>query len=432
MPDQDAGRHDDGDGDDHIHDDTEYWLPDHVALSGPRIRDGFHYVPGQLLVREQDYDEPERGFRTILDGYDFQRHSEKTKRPRDDRTVPPEEHRDPPPVPGVVLLTMRGRGERHRREVPQILDAVRTSNREIRAPQVAPNHVFFGSTHNMWGPARLVELATGRLPSFPDNGVGEGVKIAVLDTGSTDRSSGDFDQPDEDGDEKLDFEAGHGVFIEGVIRRYAPSAEVIHKRVLTSNGRVSDTSLATELVECGDVHIINLSLGGYTYDNRGAYAFNRVLNQLRRKNPDVVLVAAAGNDHTDRPFFPAASKGVIAVAAYDPRNKDKRADYSNFGWWVDVRAEGDHVSTFYDIDLGQPDADLAAPGGLTLASFDGFAAWAGTSFAAPVMAAAIAAKITGTDGLTSARDAARLLLNEAAGTYRPELGVLIEPVDYSR
>jgi subtilisin family serine protease len=431
MPDDYSPQHDDG-SDQQPPDDTGYWLPDHVAISGSQIRDGFHYVPGELLIREQDYEEPERGFRRILDEHDFRPHSKESRGARDDRSVPPEERRDPPGVPGLVLLTMRARDDRHRREVPRILDTVRVSNRAMRAPQVAPNHVFFGAFHNMWGPARPVAPARRR-PTIPTDGPGEGVRIVVLDTGSVERSSGDFDEPDEDGDEKLDYEAGHGVFIEGVIRRYAPGAEIRHKRVLTSNGRVSDTSLAAELAEVvaeGAVDIVNLSLGGYTYDNRGAYAFNRVLSQLRRTNPDVALVAAAGNDHTDRPFFPAATKGVIAVAAYNPDDSNKRARYSNFGWWVDVRAKGDHDSTFYDLDEGDRYADLEAPGGLTLASFDGYANWAGTSFAAPVMTGAIAARMTEAQ-LASARDAARLLMNEAADTYRPELGVLIEPKDYS-
>ena len=245
----------------------------------------------------------------------------------------------------------------------------------------------------------------------------------------------DFDEPDENRDKKLDYEAGHGIFIEGVIRRYAPGATVIHKRVLTSDGRVSDTSLASEMAEVleeGSADIVNLSLGGYTYDNRGAYAFNRVLHRLRGKRPDIAFVAAAGNDHTDRPFFPAATKGVIAVAAHKPGDTHKRAPYSNFGWWIDVRARGEHDSTFYDVDPGHEHGGLTAPGGLTLADFEGSANWAGTSFAAPVMSGAIAARMT-EDGITSARDAARLLINEAAtaGTYQAELGVLIEPTDYA-
>jgi subtilisin family serine protease len=327
---------------------------------------------------------------------------------------------------------MRGRGERDRRDVPQILDAVRTRSRTGRAPQVAPNHVLFGSTHAVWGPAREVRPATHR-PTYPEDGPGRGVTIVVLDTGTAQRGP-DFDKPDENGDKELDHEAGHGVFVEGVIRRYAPAAEVVHKRVLTSDGRVSDSSLASEMAEIVNarkVDIINLSLGGYTYDNRGAYAFGRVLNRLRREHPNVAIVAAAGNDHTDRPFFPAAAKGVIAVAAYHPLDAEKRrrASYSNFGWWVDVRAKGEHDSTYYDIKRG-PYARLKAPGELTLAQFEGFANWEGTSFAAPVMAGAIAARMT-EGGVKNAREAARLLLDDAADSYEPELGVLIDPVDHT-
>ena len=69
-----------------------------------------------------------------------------TRRP----ALPPEETTRPADIPGVVMLTMTGRGEGHLREVPQILDTIRTVDRAVRAPQVAPNHVFFGSTHALW------------------------------------------------------------------------------------------------------------------------------------------------------------------------------------------------------------------------------------------------------------------------------------------
>ena len=61
----------------------------------------------------------------------------------------------------------------------------------------------------------------------------------------------------------------------------------------------------------------------------------------------VVLVAAAGNDCTDKEKYPAAYKEVIAVAATD--QNDYRAYFSNYGNWVDVAAPGvDILSTIMD------------------------------------------------------------------------------------
>ncbi|NED51479.1 peptidase S8 and S53 subtilisin kexin sedolisin, partial [Micromonospora aurantiaca] len=50
-----------------------------------------------------------------------------------------------------------------------------------------------------------------------------------------------------------------------------------------------------------------------------------------------VVVACAGNAATDRPFWPAAMKPVIGVAALDGAD---RAWFSNHGWWVDACAQG--------------------------------------------------------------------------------------------
>ena len=294
--------------------------------------------------------------------------------------------------------------------------------------------MFFGSFHAAWGPAHPVKLEDAPFKRFPKKGPGAGVKIAVLDTGAvkhrllpTKPDPQTYDEPDEDADATLDYEAGHGVFIEGIIKRYAPGATVVHKRVLTSNGTVDDASLARQLDSCRDVDIVNLSLGGYTHDNRGPYALPRVLDALRAHKPEMVVVAAAGNDHTDRPFFPAAAKGVIAVAAHREDDPGGRAPYSNFGWWVDARAKGTHVSTFYDPSYGGEDGSLTTPEGRPLSDSTGWAEWSGTSFAAPVVAAAVAARMT--DKGEDARAAARAVLDNAIGTQREGIGVLVDPKD---
>jgi subtilisin family serine protease len=56
-------------------------------------------------------------------------------------------------------------------------------------------------------------------------------------------------------------------------------------------------------------------------------------------------VAAAGNENTGRPSYPAAYEHVISVAATD--ESDKRARFSNYGTTVDVFAPGVQIlSTF--------------------------------------------------------------------------------------
>jgi subtilisin family serine protease len=56
---------------------------------------------------------------------------------------------------------------------------------------------------------------------------------------------------------------------------------------------------------------------------------------------DVVLVAAAGNDGTDAPSFPANCYYVLGVAATGP--DDARASFSNYGTHVTVAAPGSNI-----------------------------------------------------------------------------------------
>lgn len=51
---------------------------------------------------------------------------------------------------------------------------------------------------------------------------------------------------------------------------------------------------------------------------------------------DILLVAAAGNQNTNKPFYPAAYPGVIGVSAIDANNQ--RAVFSNYGEWVTISA----------------------------------------------------------------------------------------------
>ncbi|MDQ7054674.1 MAG: S8 family peptidase [candidate division KSB1 bacterium] len=52
----------------------------------------------------------------------------------------------------------------------------------------------------------------------------------------------------------------------------------------------------------------------------------------------VVVVAAAGNSQSEQPFYPAAYEHVLAVAATNLN--DERANFSNFGHWLDLTAPG--------------------------------------------------------------------------------------------
>ena len=81
-----------------------------------------------------------------------------------------------------------------------------------------------------------------------------------------------------------------------------------------------------------DADIISISWG-IDYD---AVALSRMIKKALKKG--IVVVAAAGNFDTNKPFYPAAYDGVIAVWAVDVDNK--KAPFSNYGPWVDISAPG--------------------------------------------------------------------------------------------
>jgi subtilisin family serine protease len=296
--------------------------------------------------------------------------------------------------------------------IPQLVDEIR---KEQPAAAVAPHHLLFGAPKWKGSPGRPPAIA----PHLDLDGAGDegaGVVIAVIDTGITESSMSipwisdhvqttaqDLDPGDSDGDGNLDDQAGHGTFIAGIIAQVAPGATVISRRAIDSFGVADEVTIAKAVRACiaDGAQIINLSLGGYTHGDGGSFLLEAACASAE------VVVAAAGNDKTDRPFFPAASEYAIGVGALSARGR--RAPFSNFGDWVDSCADGDLVHSIFLTGHEQTDGD----GDGQEDDFDTpFAYWSGTSLSAPQVAAAIAA--TATTRSISVRDAADLLLAGAS------------------
>lgn len=230
---------------------------------------------------------------------------------------------------------------------------------------------------------------------------------------------------------------GHSTFIAGIVRQVAPDAQVLAIRIMHSDDLLYEGDIICALkhlarrialAERGDpaamVDVVSLSFGYFSesqHDEVVTSGLGRVINVLLSLG--VVVVAAAGNLASTRRFYPAAfalekappgGVPVISVGALNPNGT--KAMFSNDGDWVTAFALGAAVVSTYPIDVGasrtpelripvnrRPPGDL--PGREALDPNDysgGYAAWSGTSFAAPYMAALIVrSMLVGAEGTGS-------------------------------
>jgi subtilisin family serine protease len=235
----------------------------------------------------------------------------------------------------------------------------------------------------------------------------------------------------------LDSHAGHGTFVSGLVHQLCPAAKVLSLRVLHSDGYSTEGALLlalnwlAERVESGDpaqmVDVVSLSLGFYPETTDPAQV-GQVLTAIDRlTSRGVLVVAAAGNDATTRPFLPAAFGRGTGSATGDPllsaigaRNAAglTTAAFSNWGEWVSRWAPGNALVSTVPADWeGAAGPGLAHPDPLGLGPWmrtapdpddlrSGFAVWAGTSFATPVVAGLLAQALAHDEQCAQAADAA--------------------------
>jgi hypothetical protein len=167
------------------------------------------------------------------------------------------------------------------------------------------------------------------------------------------------------------------------IRGTAPDATIRAYRVFEpSSSGASSLAIAAAIERAADdgVAVINLSLGS-PFRSR---SIGDAIAAARAAHPALVVLASAGNDHAQRPSYPAGFPGVLSVAAGATISGDPVQHLASFS------------------SLG--DADVLAPGSgvLTWQRAGGTGAWelgyrSGTSFASP-LAAGIAAALAGRIG----------------------------------
>ena len=211
----------------------------------------------------------------------------------------------------------------------------------------------------------------------------------------------------------------HGTFVAGVARCEAPESDVYVSNHFKMSGGEREWVIVDKLMELiardPAPQVVNLSAGTYTRNNWSLLSFSAF------DHDGITLTAAAGNDATDRKFFPAAFDWAVSVGALGA-DQQNRAWFSNYGDWVDVYTPGEGlVNAFASGEYTYQEP----PKRPAMQIFDGRARWSGTSFAAPLVAGLIAAQMSA-NGM-SADDATQAVLAQARAQAIPGIGPVLFP-----
>ena len=230
-----------------------------------------------------------------------------------------------------------------------------------------------------------------RLDQLPGNYRGQGIKIAIIDSGAAtthenlNRIRAGFDilnkktNPDTWREDSL----GHGSHCAGMIaaadlasgmRGFAPDAEV-HACKLFPGGQVSQLIDALEYCIDKQIDVVNLSLGGA----EPSEALEQQI--LRAKRAGIACIVAAGN--SGGPVqYPASSPNVLAVAAIGKLDEFPPDSYHAETLTRQIDANGYFSAKF---SCYGPQVGVCGPGVAITSTVppNNFAAWDGTSMAAP-------------------------------------------------
>jgi len=260
-----------------------------------------------------------------------------------------------------------------------------------------------------------------------DHTRGEGVIVAVIDTGVAFEDYGRFHRVEDL--EKTLFVKGynfvgknnhpnddhaHGTHVAGTIAQttnnhkgvagVAYRAKIMPLKVLAANGygKVSDIADAVRYAADHGAKVINMSLGGpfpsSVLKSACDYAYKK----------GVVIVCAAGNSRSRKVGYPAAYSSCLAVSA--TRFDDKLAPYTNRGKNIDIAAPGGDLRVDQNKD-GMPDGVLQNTIKIKDPEKEGYYLFQGTSMASPHVAGAAA--LVASTGVTSNREIISILKKTA-------------------
>jgi hypothetical protein len=130
-------------------------------------------------------------------------------------------------------------------------------------------------------------------------------------------------------------EAFNGIGVSGI----APRCKLMPIKVLDGSASGVYSAIANGITYAADhgARVINLSLTG----SQASPMLESAVNYAAARG--VLVIAAAGNDATGDPAYPAAYTNAVGVSATDQH--DKVAGFSNYGSWVALAAPGVGILT---------------------------------------------------------------------------------------
>jgi subtilisin family serine protease len=171
---------------------------------------------------------------------------------------------------------------------------------------------------------------------------------------------------------------GHGTMTTGLVHLAAPRAEILPLKAFTSNGTGYLSNIVAALYYAVQHHanVVNMSFDVST----SSAALNQAIANANQNG--LILVAAAGNESTSAPVYPAAlNSSVMGIASTS--DSDQLSSFSNYG---------------------PTDVWIAAPGEYVISTYPGgtYASASGTSFSSPLVAGTAALLLQAKPSLTQA------------------------------
>lgn len=256
------------------------------------------------------------------------------------------------------------------------------ANSPAAVAPICASSFHFGNCHSLY--RQLIGL-----PGPPSHSTDK-VRVLLLDSGvasdapivvTDQRNIVDHDHP-----YRAEDDHGHGTAIALLIHDLAPSAEFMVYKVADRTGRISEWDALAGLAAKSDAHVVNLSMqfglldkgkgcavcGRESRASRSA-VFENILDQLAKRTPRPIVVAAAGNYQDNQLAYPSRFADVLAIGAIT----SQRFLASDCNKGNSDQAGSPHQNHFVlpggESNPAKPEPVLSSGGGRN---------WSGSSFAA--------------------------------------------------